>query len=204
VTESAGAVTTNPLLVDPLSEVARKERLYLLGVSTVSVTIVLTRLVPTEIRALGITFERADRESLLFILALVVGYFLVAFMIYAASDFLAWRNLFLDRVRNYRRQALEAEMLGEELDAALDLTPEQQTQRMRIMIERRVQELEEEERYHFPWRYRMPGLVSFIRVLFEFGLPVLYGIVAIVLLLFVGLPPADSEASLEFIRAHSA
>ena len=162
----------------------------------------LTRLVPTEIRALGITFARADRESLLYILAFVVGYFLVAFMIYAASDFLAWRNLLRDRRRNNLRQDLEEQML-EDLSATTKLTSEQESQQARIIIEKRLREEEAWVEGYSRW-FRLTGPVSFLRGLFEFGLPVLYGIFAMVLLLFVGLPPADGEATLEFMRSHSA
>jgi hypothetical protein len=79
-------------LRDPLKEVTRRERLYLLGMSLVGITIVWTGLIPQEISTLGITFGEADRQGLLRVLALVIGYFWAAFVIYAASDFLAWRS----------------------------------------------------------------------------------------------------------------
>jgi hypothetical protein len=92
-------------LRDPLSAVTRKERLYLLAVSSVNITIVFTGLVPSQIAALGITFAQADRQSLLFILALVNAYFLSAFILYAWSDYLAWRRLFnLERLRRFRKR----------------------------------------------------------------------------------------------------
>ena len=78
-------------LSNPLEAETRKARLYLLGVSLVSITIVQTGLVPQEIATLGITFEEADQRSLLSILALVIVYFTLAFAIYGISDFLAWR-----------------------------------------------------------------------------------------------------------------
>jgi hypothetical protein len=76
---------------DPLSEVTRAERKTLLGVSAAGLIIVKTGLVPSEISALGIKFERADQHTLLTLLSAVVIYFLIAFLIYAASDFVAWR-----------------------------------------------------------------------------------------------------------------
>src|SRR5215203_5705 len=60
--------------------------------SAVGITIVFTGLIPTEIRTLGITFAEADRTSLLLIFALVVGYFLVAFVSYALSDYVEWNT----------------------------------------------------------------------------------------------------------------
>jgi hypothetical protein len=82
----------HPKLTSPLSEETRKERVYLLGMSAIGITIVFTGLIPTEIRTLGITFAEADRNSLLLIFALVVGYFLVAFGSYASSDYVEWRT----------------------------------------------------------------------------------------------------------------
>ena len=82
------------VLRDPLSEVTRKERLYLLGTSMVGIAILRTGLVPTQISALGIEFQRADQQTFLFLLGLVVFYFLVAFVVYATSDFLAWWEVY--------------------------------------------------------------------------------------------------------------
>jgi hypothetical protein len=89
--------TIPPKLTNPLSDVTRKERVYLLGVSAVGITIVFTGLIPTEISTLGITFAQADRKSLLLIFAFVVGYFLIAFVSYALSDFLEWASVSEDR-----------------------------------------------------------------------------------------------------------
>jgi hypothetical protein len=78
------------VLGDPLSEVTRKERVYLLGTSIVGIAILKTRLVPSRITALGIELEEGNQEIFLSLLGLVVLYFLAAFVVYAASDFLAW------------------------------------------------------------------------------------------------------------------
>ena len=80
----------HPKLTNPLSDETRKERLYLLGMSAIGVTIVFTGLIPTEIRTLGIAFAEADRTSLLLIFALVIAYFLAAFVSYALSDYVDW------------------------------------------------------------------------------------------------------------------
>jgi hypothetical protein len=84
--------STGQILVqDPLSDVTRSERRMLLGISILVVAIVKTGLIPTKISALGIEFSSNSRMALLWILALIVGYFLVAFLIYAFSDFIGWR-----------------------------------------------------------------------------------------------------------------
>ena len=78
-------------LQDPLRDVTRKERRALLGVSTVAIAVAKTGLLPTEIVALGVKFSPADRAGLVSVAAFVVLYFMVAFILYAAVDFLAWR-----------------------------------------------------------------------------------------------------------------
>jgi hypothetical protein len=76
---------------DPLRDLTRKERRNLLGVSIVSIGIVKTGLVPTEISSLGIKFGPFEQSALLKVLAACVGYFLVAFVVYAVTDWLAAR-----------------------------------------------------------------------------------------------------------------
>jgi hypothetical protein len=78
------------ILSDPLSDVTRKERLYLLAVSIIGIAIVKTGLIPTEITTLGVKFEEANQNTLLSILALVGLYFLAAFLIYAVADLYTW------------------------------------------------------------------------------------------------------------------
>jgi hypothetical protein len=80
------------LVGDPLSEVTRKTRLYLLAVSLIGVAMVTTGLVPTKIATFGIELEQPNRSALLVLIALVNLYFLAAFVIYAVSDFRKWRG----------------------------------------------------------------------------------------------------------------
>src|SRR3712207_9100277 len=86
--------------------------------SAVGITIVFTGLIPTEISTPGIKFAEADRKSLLFIFALVVGYFLVAFGSYALSDYLEWWSARRDLALRRRRRDLREERakIQEELD----------------------------------------------------------------------------------------
>jgi len=99
--------TVNPRFRDPLSEVARKERLYLLGTSMVGITINYTGLVPAEITTLGIKFGEANQNALFYIFAIIVAYFLAAFVIYAASDFVAWVASFREWSKDARRRFRE-------------------------------------------------------------------------------------------------
>ena len=86
--------TIESSLGDPLTELTRKERKALLGVAILGVAIAQTGIVPAKINALGIEFTKTDQQSLLFIIGLVIAYFLIAFVIYAWSDFLRFQRKF--------------------------------------------------------------------------------------------------------------
>lgn len=55
----------DPRLRDPVPEVTRKERTYLLGVSTAGIVVAHTGLIPSEITTFGIRFAESDQASLL-------------------------------------------------------------------------------------------------------------------------------------------
>ena len=76
---------------DPLSELTRKERRNLLAISAAAIVVVKTGLVPTKLSGLGIDVSMIERSAFLKILAGSVVYFLLAFVIYAVSDWLAGR-----------------------------------------------------------------------------------------------------------------
>src|SRR2546430_6802694 len=78
-------------LRDPLSNVTRNERKLLLAVSAIGLVLRNAGLVPTKIAALGIEFSQIDQKILLRATGLIVLYFLCAFVLYAVSDFVAWR-----------------------------------------------------------------------------------------------------------------
>lgn len=82
------------LVSDCLSEVTRKERRSLLGVSTLGIVMTHANLVPTKISALGVEFSQASQSTLLLIFSFVVGYYLLAFAIYGLADFSVWRLRF--------------------------------------------------------------------------------------------------------------
>lgn len=100
-----GEPTPEQILVqDPLSQVTRSERRSLLGVSAITIIIVKTGLIPTKISALGIEFSATDRSALLGMMGLVVTYFLVAFLVYAISDFVDWRLKFSAAIGHMKRE----------------------------------------------------------------------------------------------------
>lgn len=143
-------------LLDPLSEVARKERRNLLFASTFSIAVDMLGLVPTKLSALGIDFPPPAQDSFLILLALVVGYFIVAFVIYASADFFAWWKKRYDYSLAVLR---EMEAWSEDDQRQYD-----------------------EIRHQLPkisWYYQWSPKLSIVRAFFEFGVPVLLGLYAI-------------------------
>lgn len=151
-------------LHDPLSEVTRKERTMLLGISMLGLVIVKVGIVPTKIAALGVEFDKANQLALLGIIAMITLYFLVAFLIYAAADFLAWRGAMIER---------QLDRMREHLKLQRELTVEQLREEEKIMGYNPYQNTV----------YVLVGPVSVSRTLFEFLLPVVVGLYTLFLLL---------------------
>lgn len=140
------------LVKDPLSEVTRKERRALLGISAIGLAMVNANLVPSKISALGIDFNALDQVVLLRSLGFVILFFLLAFIIYAASDYFASR--------------LAYHKVIEELKAAKK--DDADSNRARSLEQRLID--------------YFVGPTWFLRVVFEFIIPVIVAIVAVVLL----------------------
>lgn len=169
------------LLKDALSEVTRKERLYLLGVSFIGITIEKTGLVPSRIAALGIEFEQADQNTLLLLFGLVILYFFVAFIIYGVSDVLAWLESYraakaiVDQpiIDRFKELALQRDILGlpaGSATASKNDAEHELTYRTRI-AEEQLRELEEARR---------PAVgLAVVRLIFEYVLPVALGAYAV-------------------------
>ncbi len=82
---------SDPLIVEPLTDTTRRCRKALLGSSLVAFTLSWAGLVPERIEAFGISVEEVERANLLYVLALVTGYFLLAFFAYCYSDLMAYK-----------------------------------------------------------------------------------------------------------------
>jgi hypothetical protein len=150
-------------------------------------------LIPTEIRTLGITFAEADRTSLLLIFALVVGYFLVAFVSYALSDYVEWntarRDLYMvDRGLlevSAKRAMIQAELdnLGARQNGEED--EEVASYRKQLAsLERHEQYLTEQS---IAQRRLSARPIINLRFAFEFLLPPIVGAFAIAVLLIKAL-----------------
>ncbi len=83
---------TNIHIVDPLSEVSRRTRKYLLAVSGLGIAIVKVGIIPSKIAALGIALDNSNQDAFIITVTALVTYFILAFTIYAWSDFVAWRT----------------------------------------------------------------------------------------------------------------
>ena len=178
------------VLRDPLSEVTRKERVYLLGTSMVGIAILKTGLVPTQITALGIEFQEADQEIFLSLLGLVVLYFLVAYIVYAASDFLAWwegyQTALFDLLPPVASSELKEQVdywkkLFEEMEKT-EKIPEEMKRKMYDTIEGLRQE-DESELARRRRTTKTGIVVATIRALLEYSFPVLLGVYAAYILI---------------------
>lgn len=148
-----------------LGKVTRAERRVLLGVAMLAVAVAHTGLIPSRISALGIEFARADQRAILVILSVVVTYFTVTFMIYAATDFLAWRGAHDDALLMHLRE----EHAFVPIHDAADDKPFERIQKR--IVRRR-------------WRWgSLARKNQYVRAVWEFVLPIAVGFYAIGILL---------------------
>jgi hypothetical protein len=76
------------LLQDPLSKVSRQERTRLLLSSMCGLVVAKAGIIPNKVESLGIEFTSSNRKAMAVLLAVVVLYFLLAFVIYSFFDIL--------------------------------------------------------------------------------------------------------------------
>lgn len=166
-------------LRDPLSEVTRKERRSLLGISIMGIAIAQAGLIPTEVSSLGVKLTQGNQGTLLLLLALVCSYYLVGFLAYAATDYVAWKVALKDSIVNAWMQPQE-------------VTKEPETQEEAYRLVQRSERLEEflvnkngttilAELLVLP--------VSRVRAVFEFLLPLFVACYAIAVLLWRSVAP---------------
>lgn len=102
------------LLGDPLKEVTRKERRALLGVSVAALIVAKTGILPGRIESIGVDFPAGDKPILLLIFASVIAYFLLAFVVYAASDFIAWQRSYHELIDKLEFEEAERQYKAEQ------------------------------------------------------------------------------------------
>jgi len=188
-------VEINPNYSDPLSDVTRKERKFLILFSTISISIVLTGLIPTEISALGVKFDQANQAAILFVFISVIVYYLASFSSYMYYDRSLWKIKLSDR--NIGRTVDQFDKSIEFYDGARmtdgRLKPEEvKTFLFSISI------------HHRPWQKRSSPLTddekeilrvyklilkdstkaTLIRQILDLYFPIVIGILAIILLIY--------------------
>ncbi|MDP1946488.1 MAG: hypothetical protein Q8L77_03220 [Nitrospirota bacterium] len=149
------------LLQDPLSEVTRKERRTLLGLSILSLAVVNAHLVPSEINALGMKISEINEKALVYILGAIVGYFIATFLAYAFPDFVIWK---INLLKGMKATALE-KIKSPEFD---DANKAEQLANMIGIFDAKMSS----------WA-SWAGLISIVRVIFDFVLPALVGFYAL-------------------------
>jgi hypothetical protein len=160
-------LTRDLVAYDPLSEVTRKERKALLGVAVIGIALAEVPLVPTKLSAFGLEFSTLNQRAFLALYAVVVAYFLIAFLVYAFTDYVAWKRSQAIHYREYLRQdELVRKSLGVEVE------------------EEAMRRLSEDG---CPYRgfasYRTAKFASGLRAAFEFLVPLATAIYAIVVML---------------------
>ena len=156
---------------DPLSEVTRKERTSLLGLSMLGLALVAVPLVPEKFGVFGIEFSKVNQKTFLALYALMVSYYLIAFLLYALTDFVAWR-----RLEHIRRTAYIRAQGGTDADVATELPrpPQPATN----WLNREMNPV-----YRGFASFAAARLASRARAVFEFGLPIAFSLYVVIRLL---------------------
>jgi len=155
---------------DPLSEVTRKERTALLGLSMLGLALVAVPLVPEKLGVFGIEFTKLNQKNFLTLYALVVGYYLAAFLIYAFTDLVAWRRSAHIRYTAYVRTQEDIKRKG---------FPEKSPDDAPVLSQRTGRN----PVYRGLASYAAAKIASQVRALFEFGLPVAFAVYVVYRLL---------------------
>ena len=172
------------LLGDPLSEVARKERRSLLGISAIAILVGATGLIPQRIESLGVTFTVSTQAALLKVFTGVVGYYTVAFLVYATGDFLRHaRSIYRGTEElKIQRQKMAAERLN--VRGGLRLEPAATVVSPPVQID------------DASWRLsRWVPPAAYVRLVFDFIIPLVVAAGAIWSLIFATPPTPVPSAS---------
>ncbi len=156
---------------DPLSEVTRKERTSLLGFSMLGLALVAVPLVPEKFGVFGIEFTKLNQKNFMATYALLIAYYLIAFAIYALTDYVAWRRSEHIRLSAYIRAqgASEAE-ISQELRRPPQPAKHWLDQTMNPV-------------YRGFASFAAARVASRARAAFEFGLPIAFGLYVVARLL---------------------
>ena len=163
-----------------LRDVTRGERKVFVAASAIGIGMVEMGVIPTRIAALGIEFSPPEQRAILFAAMAATIYFLVGFIVYAADDFVFWK---LRGFRSYRQRLTNRIMRdqlvrsGSGTNVSLEATLDSRV--LQAQAEMRADE--EMIRHSYPW-HRVSLTVVWVRVIFEFVVPVALGVWAVVVL----------------------
>lgn len=172
------------LVSDCLSEVTRKERRNLLGISMLSIAMTHAQLIPKRISALGVDFDQANQQRLLIIIAAIVGYYLFAFFIYGLADFSVWRLRFTEVATKDTGDHKQSLIETSKADLYQQEPDEEEQIHLSIgeskSISSRLSKLSQSGNQ---WVALAP-FISTLRVLFDFALPIVVALYAIFWLIY--------------------
>ncbi len=94
--------STEKILTDPLTDATRRQRKCLLAASASGLIMATLGLFPTKITSLGLEFTDTDKGALILIVATIIGYFLIGFLVYVFGDYFKWR---ISRINTLRIQS---------------------------------------------------------------------------------------------------
>ncbi len=158
-----------------MTELTVRERRILLAVCAIGLTIAKIGLVPTKITALGIEFSATNQQTMLAILAVIIAYFLLAFVVYAAGDYLASETRYAKSAREGAWEWIAGQQPVQKLQETVD-------------SEKKVELLRVYAKYPFPNPKTVVG-VRWARIFVDLIIPPLLAILTI-LILVTTKPPA--------------
>lgn len=162
-----GELLTKDLIAyDALSETTRKERTALLGLSMLGVALVKVPLVPEKLALLGIEFAKVQQGTFVRLYALIVAYYLIAFCIYAFTDYVAWRRQEVITHHEYQRQVEERKSTAKVDIDALSSPP--------ILLEPSKPAFDRGMSYRGFASYWLAFWAARVRAAFEFLLPIAF------------------------------
>lgn len=162
----------DPRFRDPLSEVTRKERRFLLAISMGTIVLTslhekITKIPLIEIETDGLSAD--SQQKIMAALAAVILYALVAFVVYAWADFVAWRQTIAKS---------DTTMLSDMLYPVSDFTSNRVFGEPSADMKERIKtSLDLAHGRNSKWTRRVRS-VAYLRAVWDFLLPISLGAVA--------------------------
>lgn len=200
LSESGSLECETPLSIrvkNPLSDVTRRDRKWLLFLSVVSFALSFAGIVPSRISALGIELGTVDQRWLIVLLGLVTLYFFCSFLVYAIADLLRWRLdvIYVDRAqlatsidgmretakRKPKENPISAALVGRAVKEIMEGPSEEKRQQE---FEKKLDGLRDD--FERNWKKSIEGRtvsrlvrpIGVVRGLLEFAVPSIVGVLS--------------------------